>query len=748
MIAGTDAGRASAKFEWPLVGLFRDLRVRYGVKMGIASLLALYWALVLRLEHPNWSVLTVLVMMNSQHVGAISVKVIMRVVGTIVGALLGIWLVGTYDTSPVLLLTGIFLVVALATYKFGQYPASQTPYAYYLVGFTLVAVATYGVPAPDIIWQTGLNRTLETLVGALTALIVTTVVWPRYAREEFFEAGRSALETAGTLLSLEEDAYIHEREGPVGVDRIRATFASQLSAVRNLLQVGARESTRFRARIANYNAFVVSLTDLFQSAADLERRRQIETPILGRVRDELERLDAAIAEEFSILTKPRLGHEILPPSQLKEHLSSLEEKIVLLRSGPERLFLLLPLEVDSAFLAHYAALRRVCDDLGNIRDTIAGLPRHGQSLPEHNVIWDHLPTIDRFWVKNGIKGGLATVIGLVLIQSYNPPGPAIIALSAFAFTILSRPFLRAGGRGDLRIFQRMFGASLLFIPVTILLLLLVPYLANYAAMNVALFAIVFALGFSTARLAGISFWSLMVIYGVSVFVGLNPQVPVSSILIINSFVGLATGMLIAALVGRLIWPVLPQEVFREDLLNFYEQLKKLLNRDRHVERIRTQLAILPVQAQQAAHQIQIRHFSEEEQANLSHLIKVSQALVMQCSVLASNRYMFPEPIEVLLRPDLSRLESGFSQMLDTFVECFRKGDCRRPFPSLQDAVASLNQNLRTARDTGLLTELKLDVITQILEVTNRHQSMAEALEECSSAMQRMKLHRYTGDCAL
>jgi uncharacterized membrane protein YccC len=748
MIARTEAGRISAKFEWPLESLFRDLRVRYGLKMGLASLAALYAALVLRLEHPNWSVLTVLVMMSSQHVGAISVKVIMRVLGTLVGALLGVWLVGTYDTSPVLLLTGMFVIVGLATYKFGQYPASQTPYAYYLIGLTLIAVSTYGVPAPDEIWQTGLNRTLETLIGALTALIVTTVVWPRYAREEFFEAGRSALETAGKLLALEEDAYIHEREFPVDVDRIRATFGSQLAAVRNLLQVGARESTYFRARVANYNAFVVSLTDLFQSAADLERRREIETPILGRVREELERLDAAIAEEFSVLSKPRLDHESLPPSQLKERLAALEEKIVQLRSGPERLFFLLPLEVGSAFLAHYAALRRVCDNLANIRDTMAGLPRHRHSLPEHNMIWDHLPTIDWFWVKNGIKGGLATVIGLVLVQSYNPPGPSIIPLAAWAFTILSRPFLQAGGQGDLSIFQRMFCASALFIPVVILLLLLVPYLADYAAMNVVLFVIVFALGFCTARLAGISFWSLMAIYGVSVFVGLNPQVPVPSISIINSFLGLATGMLIAALVGRLIWPVLPQEVFRDDLLKFYEQLKKLLNRDRHVEKIRTALAILPVQAQQAAHQIPIRRFSGEEKVKVDQLIKVSQALVLQCSTLVSNRYVFPEPIEVLLRPDLSRLEAGFSQMLDVFVECFRKGDCRRPFPSLREAVASLNENLRIARETGKLMQLNLDAVIQVLEVTNRHQSMAEALEECSTVMRSMELHRYTGDCAL
>ena len=84
MIAPTEASRVSTRFEWPLEGLFRDLRVRYGIKMALAGMLGLFWALALRLEHPNWAVLTVVVMMNSQHVGAISVKVFMRVVGTII----------------------------------------------------------------------------------------------------------------------------------------------------------------------------------------------------------------------------------------------------------------------------------------------------------------------------------------------------------------------------------------------------------------------------------------------------------------------------------------------------------------------------------------------------------------------------------------------------------------------------------------------------------------------------------------
>jgi uncharacterized membrane protein YccC len=55
------------------------------------------------------------------------------------------------------------------------------------------------------LWR--VESTLENIIGALSALVVTTVVWPRHAREEFFEAARAALETCGKLLAVEADWF-------------------------------------------------------------------------------------------------------------------------------------------------------------------------------------------------------------------------------------------------------------------------------------------------------------------------------------------------------------------------------------------------------------------------------------------------------------------------------------------------------------------------------------------------------------
>jgi len=89
MAALTEAVPIASKWQWPLQDLFGDLRIQYGIKLGLAGLLALYWAQLLRLEHPSWAILTAMVLMGARYVGSITVKAIMRVVGTIGGALLG-----------------------------------------------------------------------------------------------------------------------------------------------------------------------------------------------------------------------------------------------------------------------------------------------------------------------------------------------------------------------------------------------------------------------------------------------------------------------------------------------------------------------------------------------------------------------------------------------------------------------------------------------------------------------------------
>jgi uncharacterized membrane protein YccC len=737
---------AKTFWQWPLQDLFGDLRVRSGIKFGLAALLALYVAEVLRLQHPNWSILTVLSMMSVPYVGSITILAITQVTGTIAGALVGIWLVGDYASTPVIFLTLFFFVLAFSAYKFGQAQASPISLGYYLVGFTTIAVTTYGLADPGQVWQAGISRVLEILDGALSSLLVTTLLWPRSGREEFEEAGRGALNAISNLFSVHIKVYLHRQKAPTDVEQMHRAFGERLTVLRNLLQVGSRESAVFQTWLSDHSAFLASVTHLYYLVLDLSRN-ELETPILRSLESELESVADAIQKEFDILTRSHRANEKLGSSGLPEAFAAFEKKVSELREKDG--FSSTQFQNGFPFSRGFVVLRLLRDELNKIRALAHSLPAFGQPAPEPKLTSGLLPTIDWDWVKIGVKSSSAAVIAIVLLMWINPPGASVIPLVAWLLTILRRPFLRAGGMGDLRGFQNSVLAALGLAACVVLLILVTPLLADYPTMNVALFLMMFVVGFTTARSAGISFWTQIGMLTIYTIIGLNPEQPVPTPTIIDTFVGFITGMTIATVVGRVFWPVLPQMVMRDNLLAIFGNITALIKRGPHHEKIQKQLAILPVEALQASRQIRVAGCTPQEKARLGALIGALQTLSTRILVLVSRRHTLPGIAQAVLRPRFERLELEFKQVLDAFAECLRQGDCRHVLPSLNGAFSETEEAAEHVRTSEMLKRYCLEAsFVRVLEVVDHYRATAEALEECNRLIGALKIHRYWGHCGL
>jgi hypothetical protein len=255
-------------------------------------------------------------------------------------------------------------------------------------------------------------------------------------------------------------------------EKIQDSFFQELSALRNLKQAGARESTFFSVRLANYNAFLESLTSLFDAALDLSRYQEV-TWFLDHMRQQIESLLAAISDEFNILSVPLSPGQKLSSSRLNQAFADFEEKVHEMRD--EGILSAAPLKTAMAFAGYFAALRLLCDELNSIRGALQGLPRFDQSLPEPEPHCDFLPTIDWFWVKVGIKGGLAALISIVCLKWIHPPGQANVPTWAWLLIVLGRSFFRLAGTGDLRAFQTALRGSLILAVCAALLILTAPF---------------------------------------------------------------------------------------------------------------------------------------------------------------------------------------------------------------------------------------------------------------------------------
>ncbi len=531
--------------HWPGQDLLRDLRVRHGIKLGLAGVLALCLTQLLPLPHASWAILTVLLIMLGDYVGTAAVKAVNRVAGTIAGAIVGVWLVGNYTSTPIVFLPVLFVVMAYATYQFGHLGLRQSPYSYFLLGVTTLVIATDGIAAPDRAWQLGLYRTEEILAGVISALLVSSILWPRYARDEFVTTAHEALRSIEPIL-LANSKTCANHLTIENLREIRASLAGKLTTLTNLRYAGARESSTFSAHLPSYDAYLVSLISVFDAALYLA-----EWPLTGSIVDqlrrELENVYRGFVEEIRILSRPSVRGEQLPASSLNATFAELDQRVAELRG--QGVLLAQPMAVSVTFGSSFAALRSLRDELNQLRGLTERLPRVGQLPPKPILSGAHRPVIDWFWVRISIKGALAAVIAIILLKWIHPPGAAAIPLMAWLQAINARGYLRAGGSGDCRVFQNALLGCMVMAACAILLLTLTPLLAGYLAMNVVLFLILFGFGIATARSPGISFGMQLGFLIIASFVGLNPQQPVSSLTIIDTFVGLCIGLFIGAAVG-------------------------------------------------------------------------------------------------------------------------------------------------------------------------------------------------------
>jgi uncharacterized membrane protein YccC len=148
----------------------------YSAKALLAAMLALYIALALQLPNPYWAMGSVYIVSHPLS-GATSSKAAFRVFGTVVGASAAIAIVPWLASTPVLLgcviaaWTGVLLYLALLI-------RTPTTYALLLSAYTMPLVAFPSMMRPDTVFDIGLARTEEILIGIVCAAVINTTILP------------------------------------------------------------------------------------------------------------------------------------------------------------------------------------------------------------------------------------------------------------------------------------------------------------------------------------------------------------------------------------------------------------------------------------------------------------------------------------------------------------------------------------------------------------------------------------------
>jgi uncharacterized membrane protein YccC len=338
-----------------------NLAVRHGIKFGLAGTLSVFVALLVRLPEPAWALITVFVVMLAQFVGAVAEKSVMRVIGTIAGGVIGYLLTAGLEQQPVLYLLLVGSVVGFGTAMFGY---TKYPYAFLLCALTTMVVASNGMNNPAFSWQPALWRIVEVCVGVIVAVLVSSLLWPRYARKEFMEKMQLALEELRKGLA-SRSALLFGAPEAISIDE--RNFSTAIAQLQNLLRFGAMESKYFRSRLPTYTEIISCLSRMASAIDTLVQSLPKEAPFRLHLRAELEKAHAAIADCIGVFADAEADSSGRAAAiiAMKESSAQWREKLHALRQTdlPQSI----PVEQVLHFSGHALSLEEIVEQLEQAR---------------------------------------------------------------------------------------------------------------------------------------------------------------------------------------------------------------------------------------------------------------------------------------------------------------------------------------------------------------------------------------------
>ncbi|MBK5407106.1 FUSC family protein [Pseudomonas sp. TH34] len=282
----------------------------FALRNMIAGGVALYLAFCFDLQQPQWALTTVFIVGQSTS-GMVLAKGAYRLVGTFVGAMVSIAMIGVFGQAPLLFLLCMALWLAFCTTG-ASLLRNHASYGFVLAGYTTAIIALPATAAPLGVFDEAVARCQEISLGILCASIASTILWPRRVEQVLAVQARAAWQ-AGVRAAASELLGNDQRKGLLEA-------LSRLVAVDSQRDHAWFEGPKGRRRSQALRVLSRDLLSLLRAARGVARQRMMldETaavvPLIEEVAGALqqERLDdlPELAQRLGlVLQAPHLGQE-------------------------------------------------------------------------------------------------------------------------------------------------------------------------------------------------------------------------------------------------------------------------------------------------------------------------------------------------------------------------------------------------------------------------------------------------------
>ncbi|CAG9296685.1 FUSC family protein [Celerinatantimonas diazotrophica] len=360
--------------------------VLFALKGVIAMAMALSISIYLQLDRPYWAVISAVFLQIRPESGLVAEKALCQIVGTIIGGLVGIFILANFIDFPYLGLaflgiwlsvnSGLSAMIRRINFIYGLAIASVTAEV-----IIVLSVAQPSVVSSAYIFNVAQARMSEIIIGAICAGLVSHLLWPIKVKHVLQQQSKKAINQTLEYLAIELDPDGSHEERHQHIDQIMQTL-SEVSDDSSAVTYEGPEGPG-RARAANQICHkILSLLSVIQIFGRLQRRNaELVTPVLAgilkRQRDIF--IDISHSDNFEVsyqrikffrreLAQYRMSHFSQNPLEarlLKITLDMASDLIILLRAFRA-------LENRDTTLLHAPRMQPY-------RDPLIGLTRGGRS---------------------------------------------------------------------------------------------------------------------------------------------------------------------------------------------------------------------------------------------------------------------------------------------------------------------------------------------------------------------------------
>ncbi|MDX8523755.1 FUSC family protein [Mesorhizobium sp. MSK_1335] len=169
--------------ETPLGGLTQPTRSDwiFALRTVSAGLIALLVAYALKLDHPQWAMMTVFIVAQPV-AGMVLAKGFYRLLGTLAGGLAAVGITSLFGANPWLLVTVLALWIGVCTLV-SSLLRNPEAYGAALAGYTAMIISLPALGQPHVVVDLAVARCAEIVLGIVCAGVTSRLILPKLAAD-------------------------------------------------------------------------------------------------------------------------------------------------------------------------------------------------------------------------------------------------------------------------------------------------------------------------------------------------------------------------------------------------------------------------------------------------------------------------------------------------------------------------------------------------------------------------------------